>query len=320
MPPKSQRTTAQGRLIGYARVSTDEQGTDPQRDELYAAGCSIILEEHASGADRSRPVLARLLRDIVASETLVVVRLDRLARSVSHLLGVIEQLEASGAHFRSLRDPIDTTTPQGMFSLQVLGAVAQLERALISERTKSGLNAARARGRVGGNPGLRAGDPNAIRKMRASRDAAHLAGILARLDAWLPTVRRMRPDQPWGDVVRVLNHGQTATWTVERLRRTVQRLASEGIIEAGLLERARPQQGKDRLVRLIAGIKAAAPDRTLQQIAAQLEAMRERTPRGGTRWHPSSVKHLLDRAERLCFAGTASLGAVPMAYTAPRPD
>ena len=136
MPPKSQKTAAAGRLIGYARVSTDEQGTDPQRDELGAAGCSTILEEHASGADRSRPVLARLLRDIAAGETLVVVRLDRLARSVSHLLGVIEQLEASGAHFRSLRDPIDTTTPQGMFSLQVLGAVAQLERALIAERTK----------------------------------------------------------------------------------------------------------------------------------------------------------------------------------------
>jgi DNA invertase Pin-like site-specific DNA recombinase len=311
MPPKSQKTAAAGRLIGYARVSTDEQGTDPQRDELGAAGCSTILEEHASGADRSRPVLARLLRDIAAGETLVVVRLDRLARSVSHLLGVIEQLEARGAHFRSLRDPIDTTTPQGMFSLQVLGAVAQLERALIAERTKSGLNAARVRGRVGGNPGLRAGDPNAIRKVRASRDAAHLAGVLARLDAWLPTVRRMRPDQPWGDVVRVLNHGQAATWTVERLRRTVRRLASEGIIEASLLDRARPQQSDDRLVRLIAGIKAAAPDRTLQQIAAQLEAMRERTPRGGTRWHPSSVKHLLDRAERLGFAKTASLRAAP---------
>jgi DNA invertase Pin-like site-specific DNA recombinase len=87
---------------------------------------------------------------------LVVVRLDRLARSVSHLLLVIEQLAAKGAHFRSLRDPIDTTTPQGMFSLQVLGAVAQLERALIAERTKAGLLVARKHGRIGGNPGLRA--------------------------------------------------------------------------------------------------------------------------------------------------------------------
>jgi DNA invertase Pin-like site-specific DNA recombinase len=303
--PKARKSTAPGRLVGYARVSTDEQGTDPQLDELRAAGCATILEEHASGADRSRPVLARLLREIRAGETLVVVRLDRLARSVSHLLAVIEHLEAAGGHFRSLRDPIDTTTPQGMFSLQVLGAVAQLERALIAERTKSGLNAARARGRVGGNPGLRAGDPDAIRKLRASRDAAHLEGVLARLDTWLPAVRQMRPNQPWGDVVRVLNRGQAATWTVERLRRTVRRLADEGIIEVTLLDRARPQQSDDRLVRLVAGIKAAAPDRTLQQIAAQLEAMRERTPRGGTRWHPSSVKHLLARAEHLGLAGTA---------------
>jgi hypothetical protein len=294
--PRMPRAGPAARLIGYARVSTEDQGTDPQSDEL-----------HASGADRSRPVLARLLRDIRPGETLVVVRLDRLARSVAHLLAVIEQLEAAGAHFRSLRDPIDTTTPQGMFSLQVLGAVAQLERALIAERTKSGLAAARARGRIGGNPGLRARDPQAIAKLRASRDAGHLAGLLARLDEWLPIVRQMRPDQPWGDVVRVLNRapGNTAPWTVERLRRSVRRLADEGIVERHLLDRAPPQRGDDRLIRLVANIKAAAPDRTLQQIAAQLETMRERTPRGGTRWHASSVKHLLTRAERLGVAGNA---------------
>src|SRR6202789_1071949 len=114
-----------------------------------------------------------------------------------------------------------------MFSLQVLGAVAQLERALIAERTKAGLKAARARGRVGGNPGLRAPDPEAIRKVRASRDAAHLGNVLTQLDSWLPTVRRMRPDQPWGDGVRVLNRGDGASWTVERLRRTARRLVTE---------------------------------------------------------------------------------------------
>ncbi len=169
---KNRKTPVPDRLIGYARVSTEEQGTDPQIDELRAAGCASILEEHASGANRTRPVLARLLRDIAAGETLVVVRLDRLARSVSHLLAVIEQLEARGAHFRSLHDPIDTSTPQGMFSLQVLGAVAQLERALIAERTKAGLRAARARGRIGGNPGLRAHDPDAIRRPGAAPERA----------------------------------------------------------------------------------------------------------------------------------------------------
>src|SRR5271167_3384118 len=301
---KSTFFPGKARLLGYARVSTEDQATDAQTDELRAAGCATIYQEHGSGASRARPELARLMREVRRGDVLVVVRLDRLARSVSHLLAVIEQLEASGAHFRSLRDPIDTTTPQGMFSLQVLGAVAQLERALIAERTKAGLLAARKRGRIGGNPGLRAGDPDAIRKVRASRDAAYLDGVLAQLDSWLPTVRRMRPGQPWGDVVRVLNRSGSGAWTVERLRRTVKRLATEGIVEPTLLERARPQQGDDRLIQLVAGIKAAAPDRTLQQIAAQLEAMRERTPRGGTRWHPSSVKHLLARAEQLGLAGT----------------
>jgi DNA invertase Pin-like site-specific DNA recombinase len=303
MSAKPRKTALPGPLVGYARVSTEEQGTDPQLDELRAAGCDSVMEEHASGADRGRPVLARLLHDIRRGETLVVVRLDRLARSVSHLLAVIEQLEANGAHFRSLHDPIDTSTPQGMFSLQVLGAVAQLERALIAERTKAGLNAARSRGRIGGNPGLRAGDVDAIRKVRTSRAAAHLNGVLADLSSWLPTVRQMRPAQPWGDVVRVLNRDSGAMWTVERLRRTVRRLATEGMIEATLLERASPQTSNDRLVRLVAGIKAAAPNRTLQQIAAQLESMHERTPRGGTRWHPSSVKHLLAMAERVGLVG-----------------
>ncbi len=315
MQPTGRKPAVPARLIGYARVSTEDQGTDPQIDELRRVDCDPIHEEHASGADRSRPVLARLLRDIRRDETLVVVRLDRLARSVSDLLAVIEQLEDRGAHFRSLHDPIDTSTPQGMFSLQVLGAVAQLERALIAERTKAGLSAARARGRIGGNPGLRAGDPGAIRKVRARRDAAHLGGVLAQLDTWLPTVRRMRPAQPWGDVVRVLNHGQAASWTVERLRRTVRRLASEGIVGAKLLDRAQQRPGDVRLIRLIAGIKAAAPGRTLQQIAAQLEAMRERTPRGGTRWHPSSVKHVLLKAERLGLAGGEPAKVSPAAWT-----
>ena len=144
-----------GRVIGYARVSTEEQATDAQAIELKATGCDEIVTEHGSGASRARPALARLLDGIQAGDVLVVVRLDRLARSVSHLLDVIEELTLKGAHFRSLRDPIDTSTPQGMFSLQVLGAVAQLERALISERTKAGIKAAKAKGRLPGNPGLR---------------------------------------------------------------------------------------------------------------------------------------------------------------------
>ncbi len=102
-----------GRQIGYARVSTDEQATEAQEIELRSAGCDLIVQEHGSGASRSRPALSRLMREIGAADVLVVVRLDRLARSVSHLLEVIEDLTAKSAHFRSLRDPIDTSTPQG---------------------------------------------------------------------------------------------------------------------------------------------------------------------------------------------------------------
>lgn len=176
MAPETQARTSrrpQGRLIGYARVSTDEQATQAQEMELRSAGCEMIVEEYGSGASRARPALSRLVQDIGAGDTLVVVRLDRLARSVSHLLDVIEDLTAKGAHFRSLRDPIDTSTPQGMFSLQVLGAVAQLERALISERTKAGIAAAKAKGRLPGNPGIRERRPEMLSKMKLAQQAAY---------------------------------------------------------------------------------------------------------------------------------------------------
>lgn len=296
---KSKQDAATERLIGYARVSTGDQSTDPQSDELRAAGCAVVLEERASGADRARPVLSRLLREIRKGETLVVVRLDRLARSVSHLLAVIEQLEAKGAHFRSLHDPIDTATPHGMFSLQVLGAVAQLERALIAERTRAGLRAARARGRAGGNPGLRAGDPAMIRKLRAGRDAAYFETVIGGLDTWLPLVRQMRPERSWNETARLLTARTGTPWTAARLSRLVRRLVREGLAEAALLDRAPPSRTDDRLVRLVAGIASAAPHLTLVGIARRLEALHETTPRGARQWQASSVRHLLGQAERL---------------------
>jgi DNA invertase Pin-like site-specific DNA recombinase len=104
-------------LIGYARISTEEQTTLPQSQALKSAGCAEIHEERASGGDRTRPVLARVLERIGTGDTLVVMRIDRLARSLSHLLEVIERLEAKGAFFRSIEDPIDTASPQGKFTL-----------------------------------------------------------------------------------------------------------------------------------------------------------------------------------------------------------
>ena len=297
MPPSPPRQ----RLIGYARVSTDEQATDAQIAELQAAGCEVIHQEHGSGASRARPVLSRLLREIQKDEVLVVVRLDRLARSVSHLLEVIDDLEAKGAHFRSLRDPIDTSTPQGVFSLQVLGAVAQLERSLISERTKAGVRAAKAKGRQPGNPGLMTGKPEAIRKAASARHRVYLGDLLTKADTFLPTVRQMRPQHSWEDVVQVLNH-RGGRWTTQSLRRAVKRLVAERIAEPGLLAKAGRRPPDDRLLTLIAGIAISNPALSLRDIAAQLEGMRERTPRGGLRWSASSVQFQLARARKLGLA------------------
>ncbi|PVE20531.1 DNA invertase [Microvirga sp. KLBC 81] len=296
--------TPKRRLIGYARVSTEDQITDAQLMELKAAGCVVVHQEHGSGASRARPVLARLLKEIQAGDVLVVVRLDRLARSVSHLLEVIEGLEKKGAHFKSLRDPIDTSTPQGMFSLQVLGAVAQLERSLISERTKAGLKAAKARGRILGNPGMRERRPETIRKLRATREKTYLDELIVTADQWMPTVRRMRPVHSWEEVARVLNsRGQD--WTGGRLRRAVGRMVTQRMADASLLERTPPRSAEDRLVTLIAGIAMTDPDLSLRDIAAQLEQLRERTPRGGLQWSASSVKQQLDKARRMGLVATS---------------
>jgi DNA invertase Pin-like site-specific DNA recombinase len=132
-------------LIGYARVSTEDQATRLQLDALHAAGVHDIYQEKASAVS-DRPQLRRLLGHIAPGDTLVVWKLDRLARSLVDLLSIIDKLNALGASFRSLTEPVDTSTPMGTFVVQVLGAVAQLERALIIQRTTAGMHAARARG------------------------------------------------------------------------------------------------------------------------------------------------------------------------------
>lgn len=287
-----------GRLVGYARVSTEDQATRAQEDQLRAAGCTVIYRERASGASRARPELARLLAQIQPGDVLTVVRLDRLARSVRDLLEIVDTLQRKGAYFRSLSDPIDTSTPQGMFSLQVLGAVAQLERALISERTKAGVAAARARGRLPGNPGLRHKDKAALAKASAARRRRYVSDLIAGMDEWMPVVERMRPDHSWEDIAHVLSAPATKRWTPERLRRAAKRLVAEGLAERDLLRRAPTKRPDDRVLRLVASIALANPDMSLRKVAAQLEAMRECTPRKRKQWNPSSVKALLDRARR----------------------
>lgn len=137
-------------LIGYARVSTVDQNPQLQLDGLSAAGCEKIFVEKASGANRDRPELAAALVYVRNGDTIIVWKLDRLARSMKQLIETIEMLETRGIGFRSLTEHIDTTTPGGKLIFHIFGALAEFERGLIKERTKAGLAAAKAAGKVGG--------------------------------------------------------------------------------------------------------------------------------------------------------------------------
>lgn len=139
-------------LIGYARVSTQDQTPALQLDALQAAGCERVFEEKASGAQRDRPELKAAIDYARPGDTLVVWKLDRLARSIKQLIETVEGLEAQNIGFRSLTETIDTTTAGGRLVFHIFAGLAEFERSIIRERTMAGLASARARGRLGGRP------------------------------------------------------------------------------------------------------------------------------------------------------------------------
>lgn len=139
-------------LIGYGRVSTIDQNLRLQKDALHKAGCEEVYTDTASGVKTARPGLHLALSRLRKGDTLVVWRLDRLGRSLVDLIQSIKQLNEKGIGFKSLQESIDTTTSGGQLIFHIFGALAQFERELIKERTQAGLNAARARGRLGGRP------------------------------------------------------------------------------------------------------------------------------------------------------------------------
>jgi len=148
---KAASEPATGILLGYARVSKgDDQTNALQVRALRAAGCRRIFEEAASGGRWDRPELHRLLDQLREGDVVVVWKLDRLSRSLKDVLYIMERIAAAGAGFRSLTESVDTTTPAGRVMMQMVGAFAEFERAMIRERTSAGLAAARAEGRVGG--------------------------------------------------------------------------------------------------------------------------------------------------------------------------
>lgn len=139
-------------LVGYARVSTQDQNPALQLDALKALGCEKVFVEKASGAQRDRPEMKAALDYMRTGDTLVVWKLDRLARSMKQLIETVEMLEGQGIGFRSLTEAIDTTTAGGKLVFHIFGALAEFERTIIRERTRAGLDAAKARGRRGGRP------------------------------------------------------------------------------------------------------------------------------------------------------------------------
>jgi DNA invertase Pin-like site-specific DNA recombinase len=139
-------------LVGYARVSTDDQDLSLQRDALAAVGCERLCTDTMSGTKAERPGLAEALNLCRTGDTLVVWRLDRLGRSLTNLIELMTLLAERGIGFRSLSEQIDTTTSGGKLVFHIFGALAEFERELIRERTRAGLAAARARGRQGGRP------------------------------------------------------------------------------------------------------------------------------------------------------------------------
>ncbi len=191
-----------GVLLGYARVSTAEQDPALQLDALEQAGCVRVFTDHASGSRVDRPQLVAVLDQLRAGDTLVVWRLDRLGRSLRHLIDTVTALDERGVGFRSVTEAIDTTTPGGRLVFHLFGALAEFERQLIRDRTLAGLAAARARGRVGGRPrSMTAAKLRVAVAMRAQDPPVSLGVIARELGVSKTTVARNLADAADGESV-----------------------------------------------------------------------------------------------------------------------
>ncbi len=176
-------------LIGYARVSTQDQSMDLQKDALLKAGCKEVFEDIISGSKSDREGLDKLLKYVRPGDTVVVWKLDRLGRSLKHLIEIVQMFNERGIGFRSLQENIDTTTASGKLFLHIFGALAEFERELIKERTLAGLKAAAERGRKGGRP--RVMDEKKVEQARAlHRSKIPIAEICETLDISKGTLYR----------------------------------------------------------------------------------------------------------------------------------
>lgn len=183
-------------LIGYARVSTQDQHTESQGDDLAAAKCEKIFTDHASGKLASRPQLDKCLDYLRPGDTLVVTKLDRLGRSVKHLVDLVLDLKQRGIDLKVLHQGIDTSTPGGRLFFHIMAGIAEFERDLISERTRDGLAAARARGRKGGRREKLSSEQQAlIRELHADGKGRTITSLAEAFKVSRPTIYRvLEPD------------------------------------------------------------------------------------------------------------------------------
>lgn len=158
--------------IGYARVSTDDQSLNMQLDALNKAGCERIYQEHASGKNTEREELSKMLDALREGDVIIVYKLDRISRSVQDLESLAKRFQEQGVEFVSLTDQIDTSTAMGRFFFHVMSAISELEHDIIVERTKAGLEAARARGKRGGRKAL---EKKKIKQMLALYDSKEMS-------------------------------------------------------------------------------------------------------------------------------------------------
>ena len=177
-------------LIGYARVSSDDQSADLQEDALRKEGCVKIFIDHASGAKASRPELDKMLDQLRPGDTVVVWRLDRLGRSLRNLIALVDDLARRDVGFRSTTEKIDTTSNGGRLIFNIFASLAEFERDLIRERTMAGLAAARARGRVGGRPSVMNAKKIATARKLYDSQQHTVAEIAEMLDVSVATVYR----------------------------------------------------------------------------------------------------------------------------------
>jgi DNA invertase Pin-like site-specific DNA recombinase len=177
-------------IIGYARVSTEDQHLDAQITALKEAGAERIFSDKISGSKRARPDLDKMLDQLRQGDVVLVTKYDRLARSLTDLLDIVAQIEGAEAGFRSLAEDIDTTTPAGRLIFHVFASIAQFERERIRERTMEGLDAARKKGRIGGRPPALSADQKA-EVLRLKAEGRAMKDIAALFKVSLATVKRV---------------------------------------------------------------------------------------------------------------------------------